>query len=62
MRTPDMYISGLGKYLPKTFSVDRAVKEGFYAPADVELHEFAGAAVAGPIPAPEMGLRGSAGP
>jgi 3-oxoacyl-[acyl-carrier-protein] synthase III len=57
MRIPDMYIGGLGKYLPETFSVERAVEEGFYSQADVELHEFTGAAVAGPVPAPEMGLR-----
>src|SRR5258708_5992301 len=57
MRTPDMFIAGLGTFLPETVSVERAVEQGLYPAEDVELHEFAGAAVAGPVPAPEMGLR-----
>lgn len=57
MRTPDMYIGGLGAFLPGTVSVERAVEQGVYSAEDAEMHEFAGAAVAGAVPAPEMALR-----
>ena len=51
-----MYISGLGVYLPETVSVEHAVSSGWYPPEEVELHDLAGAAVAGDVPAPEMAL------
>lgn len=57
MRTPDMYISGLGVFLPQTVSVEWAVERGLYPAEDVEIHELGGAAVAGDTPAPEMALR-----
>lgn len=56
MRTPDVHIRGLGVYLPETFPVERAVREGLYPEEEAELHELGGAAVAGDMPAPEMAL------
>ncbi len=57
MRTPQTFISSLGVYLPDPVSVEWAVERGLYSQRDVELHELAGAAVAGDVPAPEMALR-----
>jgi 3-oxoacyl-[acyl-carrier-protein] synthase III len=57
MRTPDTYLAAIGSFLPPTVSVEDAVAQGLYTVEDIELHELAGAAVAGPIPAPEMALR-----
>ena len=53
---PDVFLKGLGVFLPGTVGVEQAVAEGRYAAEDVELHELAGAAVAGDVPAPEMAL------
>ncbi|MFF4180404.1 ketoacyl-ACP synthase III family protein [Streptomyces sp. NPDC001750] len=57
MRTPDVFIKGLGVFLPGTVAVEEAVESGRYSAFEAELHELAGAAVAGEIPAPEMALR-----
>ncbi|MFC0037780.1 ketoacyl-ACP synthase III family protein [Actinomadura rayongensis] len=59
MRLPDTYIAGLGSFLPETVTVETAVRQGLYPAENVDLHEYAGCAVAGPVPAPEMGLRGA---
>ncbi|HET8681310.1 MAG TPA: ketoacyl-ACP synthase III family protein [Micromonosporaceae bacterium] len=56
MRTLDVFIKGIGVFLPETVSVEQAVEEGRYPAEDVALHELAGAAVAGDTPAPEMAL------
>jgi 3-oxoacyl-[acyl-carrier-protein] synthase III len=56
LRTPDVFIRGIGVFLPGTVSIEEAVAQGHYSAADVELHELAGAAVAGDVPAPEMAL------
>lgn len=57
MRTPDVHIKGLGVFLPRTVPVEEAVEEGRYPALEAEIHELAGAAVAGDTPAPEMALR-----
>jgi 3-oxoacyl-[acyl-carrier-protein] synthase III len=57
METADMYISGVGSYLPGTVGVDHAVAAGWYPAEEVELHRLASVAVAGDLPAPEMALR-----
>jgi 3-oxoacyl-[acyl-carrier-protein] synthase III len=57
LRTPDIFISGLGVYVPQTVSVESAVRAGLYPAEEAELHELAGTAVAGDMPAPEMALR-----
>ncbi|GHH83287.1 hypothetical protein GCM10018793_45020 [Streptomyces sulfonofaciens] len=57
MRLSEMFISGLGVYLPSTLmSVESAVEQGLYDELEIELHQLAGAAVAGDTPAPEMAL------
>jgi len=56
MRTADIYVTGLGVYLPPTVSVERAVAEGWYSAEEAELHELGGAAVAGDTSAPEMAV------
>lgn len=56
MRTPDMFISGIGVHLPETVSVDWAVADGLYHRLDADLHGWTGVAVAGDLPAPEMAL------
>jgi 3-oxoacyl-[acyl-carrier-protein] synthase-3/clorobiocin biosynthesis protein CloN2 len=57
MHTPGIFLKGLGSYLPPVVTVETAVAAGWYPADDVELHELAGAAVAGDTPAPEMALR-----
>ncbi|GAA4605121.1 ketoacyl-ACP synthase III family protein [Actinoallomurus liliacearum] len=57
METADMYISGVGSYVPATVSVDDAVAAGRYTAEEVELHGLASVAVADDVPAPEMALR-----
>jgi 3-oxoacyl-[acyl-carrier-protein] synthase-3/clorobiocin biosynthesis protein CloN2 len=57
LRTPDIFISGLGVFLPDVVSVGSAVEQGLY-PADLaESTGLTGVAVGGDIPAPEMALR-----
>lgn len=57
MRTPGVYVKGLGVHLPDTVSISSAVEQGLYPAEEVELHQLAGAAVAGDISAPEMALQ-----
>lgn len=57
MRTEGVYIKGTGVYLPEQVPVGHAVSQGLYSEDDVELHELAGAAVAGTMSAPEMALQ-----
>ncbi|MGI5229691.1 ketoacyl-ACP synthase III family protein [Actinoallomurus sp. CA-142502] len=57
METADMYISGVGSYVPATVGVDDAVAAGRYTAEEVELHGLVSVAVAGDVPAPEMALR-----
>ncbi|MEU4409848.1 ketoacyl-ACP synthase III family protein [Streptosporangium sp. NPDC023963] len=57
MRLTDTYISGVGAFLPRTVvSVEKAVAKGWYPAEEAELHNLAGAVVAGDVPAPEMAL------
>ncbi|MFF3437956.1 ketoacyl-ACP synthase III family protein [Streptosporangium sp. NPDC002721] len=57
MRLANTYISGVGAFLPRTVvSVEKAVAKGWYPPEEAELHNLAGAVVAGDVPAPEMAL------
>ncbi|WP_436761087.1 ketoacyl-ACP synthase III family protein [Streptosporangium sp. V21-05] len=57
MRLENTYISGVGAFLPRTVvSVEKAVAKGWYPAEDAELHNLAGAVVAGDVPAPEMAL------
>lgn len=56
MHTPDLFIGGIGAYVPPAVTVEWAVAHGLYPQEYVELHELGGVAVAGDIPAPEMAL------
>src|SRR5690349_3934955 len=57
MRMTDMFIGGLGSYIPPAVTVESAVEQGLYSAEEIELHEYGGAAVAGDTSAPEMALR-----
>ncbi|MGZ3145660.1 ketoacyl-ACP synthase III family protein [Lentzea chajnantorensis] len=52
----DVYIKGIGVHLPPVVGIESAVAQGLYPAEEVELHQLAGAAVAGEVPAPEMAL------
>lgn len=56
MRTPGVFINGLGVFLPPVVDIKRAAEQGLYQMIDIELHELGGAAVAGDTPAPQMAL------
>ncbi|RZQ60926.1 ketoacyl-ACP synthase III family protein [Amycolatopsis suaedae] len=56
MRTPDLYFGGIGSFLPPSVPVGQAVADGRYPAEEAEAHGYAGAAVAGDRPAPEMAL------
>src|SRR5258705_61480 len=47
MQTADMYISGVGAYLPDTVDVGQAVAAGWHPPEEEDLHQLGGAAAAG---------------
>jgi 3-oxoacyl-[acyl-carrier-protein] synthase III len=57
VRTPDVFINGIGVFLPETVSVADAVAQGLYHQLDVDQHGWTGVAVAGDVPAPEMALQ-----
>jgi clorobiocin biosynthesis protein CloN2 len=57
MRVRDIYLGGIGIFLPEIQSVESAVARGLYPADEVASRGFSGAAVAGDLPAPEMALR-----
>ncbi|GAA3566948.1 ketoacyl-ACP synthase III family protein [Nonomuraea rosea] len=57
MRTTDVFIRGLGVYLPDSVSIDWAVAQGLFPADQVGVQGWTGAAIAGDVPAPEMGLQ-----
>lgn len=59
MRTLDVFIKGVGVYLPARVSVESAVEQGLHRAEDAAAHQLTGATVAGEVPAPEMALRAS---
>jgi 3-oxoacyl-[acyl-carrier-protein] synthase-3/clorobiocin biosynthesis protein CloN2 len=56
VRTPGLFIKGIGVYLPETVDIQVAIDEGGCAASEVAAHGFTGAAVAGDVPPPEMAL------
>jgi 3-oxoacyl-[acyl-carrier-protein] synthase-3/clorobiocin biosynthesis protein CloN2 len=57
MRVRDLYLSGIGVYLPETIqTADDAVAEGLLPADEVEGRGLGGAMVAGDTPPPEMAL------
>jgi 3-oxoacyl-[acyl-carrier-protein] synthase III len=57
VRTPEVYIAGVGTEVPPSVSVERAIAEGWCPPERLSVHHLGGAAVAGEVPAPELALR-----
>ncbi|MFF5109588.1 ketoacyl-ACP synthase III family protein [Streptosporangium sp. NPDC000509] len=57
MRTPEIFVRGIGAFVPPTVSVESAVADGLCSAEHAKVHDMLGAAVAGDIPAPEMALR-----
>ncbi|WP_431682742.1 ketoacyl-ACP synthase III family protein [Kitasatospora sp. KL5] len=54
MRTPGLWIAGLGTHLPPVVSARQAVARGWYDARTAEESGWTGATVAGELPAPEM--------
>lgn len=57
MKPDDMFIAGLGTYLPEPFSVQNAVEQGLCDAALMEISGWVSARVAGDMMAPEMAVR-----
>ncbi|GIE89697.1 ketoacyl-ACP synthase III family protein [Actinoplanes regularis] len=56
MRIENLYLAGLGNYVPEPFPAHQAVAEGRYDEQDWKNGGWSGAAVAGNISAPEMAV------
>jgi 3-oxoacyl-[acyl-carrier-protein] synthase-3 len=56
MRVQEVYIRGIGVFLPDAVEVKWAVAEGLYSAEDAETHGWERVRVAGEIPAPDMAL------
>ncbi|MEV6974450.1 ketoacyl-ACP synthase III family protein [Kitasatospora sp. NPDC093806] len=56
MKTPEIFIAGLGTYLPELFDARKAVALGLYDGEDYEWYGWKSAAVAGDMPAPDMAV------
>ncbi len=57
MRVRDVFLSGIGVYLPdKVESIDSAVTRGLFPADEIEARGYTGALVADETPAPEMAL------
>ncbi|GIE89980.1 hypothetical protein Are01nite_64600 [Actinoplanes regularis] len=56
MRMTNLYLAGVGSYVPEPFPARRAVAEGRYDEQDWRASGWSGAAVAGDISAPEMAV------
>lgn len=57
MRTPDVFISALGAYLPDAVPVRWAVERGLLDAGDADRYGITGVAIAGELAAPDMALR-----
>ncbi|KAB2346963.1 ketoacyl-ACP synthase III family protein [Actinomadura rudentiformis] len=56
MRIDDMYLAGIGVYVPEQVSTDQAVERGWYDPADQEASGMLAVTVADETPAPDMAI------
>ena len=56
MRLDEVYIAGLGVYLPEIMSIPDAVANGLYDPELAAESGWTGVAVAGTMPAPDMAV------
>jgi 3-oxoacyl-[acyl-carrier-protein] synthase-3 len=57
MKIDDIYLAGIGAWLPETITTERAVRESWYDAAEREASGMESVAVAGALPAPEMAVR-----
>src|SRR5216683_370751 len=57
LHTPEVFIDGVGVFLPDRVAVKDAVEQGWYPAEEATAHQFVGVAVAGDLPAPQMALR-----
>lgn len=56
MKLADVYLSGIGTYVPSTTGVEVAIEQGWMTAEDAETSGLTGAACAGETPAPDMAL------
>jgi 3-oxoacyl-[acyl-carrier-protein] synthase III len=56
MKTPDIYVSGLGVHLPEIVSVEQSIADGNYDADTAEETELLGAAISPDLSGPEMAL------
>jgi 3-oxoacyl-[acyl-carrier-protein] synthase III len=56
MKTPGLFLAGLGVYLPEVVSAREAVESGLYAEEHFRSRGWTGAAVARDMPAPDMAI------
>ncbi|MEU6343716.1 ketoacyl-ACP synthase III family protein [Streptomyces sp. NPDC046977] len=56
MKTPDLYIAGLGVHVPAVLDAGKAVELGLYDAEDHEFQGWTGAAVAGDTTPPDMAV------
>jgi 3-oxoacyl-[acyl-carrier-protein] synthase III len=56
VRIRDVFVQALGSYLPPAVSAGRAVEQGWYDPANLELHYLTGTLVAGDVPPARMAV------
>ncbi|MFJ9785957.1 ketoacyl-ACP synthase III family protein [Amycolatopsis sp. NPDC101161] len=56
MKLADVYLSGIGTYVPETTGVGYAIEQGWITAEDAEASGLTGAACAGETPAPDMAL------
>lgn len=56
MKTPGIYLTGVGVHIPDSVDAREAVARGEYDAADYEWYGWTGAAVAGDTPAPDMAV------
>jgi 3-oxoacyl-[acyl-carrier-protein] synthase III len=57
MRFDDLFVAGIGSWLPPAVSVQEALADGRYDPADQAKNEYVSITVAGDEAAPEMAIR-----
>lgn len=56
MRTDDLYLAGIGHYLPELVTTEHALAQGWYDEEDRRASGMLSVAVAGPRPAPDMAI------
>lgn len=57
MKTPGLFLAGIGTHVPDPVPATTAVDNGWYDPDEFEHYGWTGAAVAGDVPAPDLAVR-----